>query len=162
MKGQCCILGIDPGFKGALAIYHFETKGLIKIWDMPVYKDDHGKTQIDKSKLALLIDSFSGSIRYAVLENVGAMPTDGRTSAFRFGQGRGIIEGILAAFMIPVFLPLPAVWKMVMKISGKDESLSLARKLFPDSVQYFERKKDDGRAEAALLAVFGERYDALV
>lgn len=151
------ILGIDPGFTGALALYDPFIKKLHSIIDMPLITSP--TKQLDKGSLALILEGHAASIAYAVLEDVGAMPNDGRASLFKFAVGKGILEGMLASLMIPVHMPTPAVWKIRMGLnSQKSKSRELASQLFPSHAQSFARAMDDGRAEAVLLAVFGETY----
>ncbi len=88
------------------------------------------------------------------------MPGQGVSSTFRFGEGYGVLQGIMATHSnIRVILPRPSVWKMSMGVTAdKGSSLRLARQLFPAfETKYFSRIKDDGRAEALLLALFGLR-----
>lgn len=157
-KTNYIVAGIDPGFGGAIAFYHYLRHEVVDLWDMPLtaQKASSGKNQIDAHKLAMGIDSYAKTIDFAVVEEVHAMPGQGVTSMFRFGQGFGIIQGILATTMIPTFYVKPSIWKCQMGLStSKDLSLSKVRHLFPKELSRFERKKDNGRAEALLLAFFG-------
>jgi len=151
------ILGIDPGFSGSLAVYNPVNHTLISVIDMPLLpKVKDKKTLIDTHALADWIASHSLNLSHAVLEAVGSMPGQSSSSTFRFGQGFGIIQGILGAHKIPIKLIHPSVWKTVLGLSqDKQKSLTLAVKLFPSDALLFSRKKDDGRAEAALLAYLG-------
>jgi len=89
------------------------------------------------------------------------MPGQGVSSMFSFGRAAGIIEGVLAGFSVPFELIPPATWTKSMRtFGGKDGSRQRAQELFPDYAHLFARKKDDGRAEAALLACYAaERED---
>lgn len=153
------ILGCDPGFLGAIAIYNFENKKLVSVFDMPIF-ELKGRKEINAQKLSSFIDGYADQIRLSVIEDVGVMTgKEGRQSMFRFGVGVGIVRGILSSYMIPIFPVVPSVWKSLENLSGrKAESITRARKLFPDSKAEFLRSKDDGRAEAAILARFGERF----
>ena len=92
----------------------------------------------------------------AVLEQVSAMPGQSAPATFRFGQGYGAIEMALAAHQIPVKYVTPSVWKKHFKLSkDKGASRGLATRHFPQHADAFARVKDDGRAEAALIALYG-------
>lgn len=147
------ILGIDPGINGAMALYDPEKDELIRVHSMP--KDKEGK--IDTFALALVFDSFASNVSYAVLEDVHSMPGQGVVSMFNFGQSVGLIKGILASHNVPVYLVKPAVWKGSLGLGrDKEDSRTMAIKMFGEN--YFPRKKDEGKAEAALLAHFGKRF----
>lgn len=152
MKG---VLGIDPGLDGALALYDGE--GYCEVLDMPTYQVGK-KRHLDALALARWIDANSEHIDRVWLEYVAASPQMGVTSAFRFGEGYGILQGVLAANFLRVISVTPPVWKRAMKVTGnKDECRAKAAGLFPHQSGLFARKKDDGRAEACLLAVYGSR-----
>lgn len=152
------ILGIDPGFNGAVAAISVGAPRTVTLHDMPVSTSLTGKKNIDTKALAALLEMYAGTTALAVLERVGAAPGQGVSSMFRFGQGFGQIQGILAAFKIRTLEPMPSVWKPSMGLSDdKRASLELAKATFPDWAKCFSRQKDDGRAEAALLAWFGLR-----
>ncbi len=149
------VLGIDPGFTGALAIYD-SANNRVTVMDMPVIKSKTGRTELNMNALFnLMRPPVSGDIR-AVIEQVSAMPGQGVTSTFRFGQGYGAIQMALAAHKLPVAYVTPAVWKRHYGLS-RDKGLSrgLAIQRFPENADYFQRVKDDGRAEAALIALYG-------
>lgn len=99
----------------------------------------------------------------AVLEHVGAMPGQGVTSMFSFGENFGYLKGLLEAFEIPYELVRPQRWKKEFGISGKNQSVEVCKRLFPGvSLRRTERcKKDhDGMAEALLMAEFARRHYA--
>lgn len=149
------ILGVDPGLSGALAAVSLSTGKLIAVYDMPVFsKKGSGKkmvNEINDQQLAHLIGCISPTI--AVIEQIGAMPGQGVTSMFRMGAAFGTIKGVLAGLSIPFTTVHPATWKKQMKLT-KDKALSrqIASREWPDMAKSFARVKDDGRAEAALLA----------
>lgn len=158
------ILGVDPGLRGSLALLEAKSKRLVAVTDVLIRM--HGnKRQLDAEALAIYLEMFTGRIAFAVVEDVSAMTyTDaegkirgqGAAASFSFGYSAGVIEGTLAALSIPIKKVRPAIWKTLLGLgSSKSESISLAKKLFPDHLQSFKRQKDDGRAEAALLAWFG-------
>ena len=96
----------------------------------------------------------------AYVEYVGARPGEGAVGAFAFGRSRGVIEGVLGALAIPVTFIAPAAWKRTIGIppgkeGAKDAARAEAIRRWPEHAALFARKKDDGRAEAALIAVAG-------
>lgn len=148
------ILGVDPGLHGAMALYDPTNDELIRVHSMPL---DKKTNQIDTFALALVFDSLAKDVVFAVLEEVNAMPGQGVTSMFNFGQSFGLVKGMLASYNIPVYLVRPAIWKGSMGLGrDKEDSRVMAIKMFGE--QYFPRKKDEGKAEAALLAHFGKRF----
>ncbi len=150
------VLGVDPGFSGTLAIYDALRHTIVSLIDMPVTKKKDAKTVIDLHALANFIDIYAKEISIAMVEEVHAMPDQGVTSMFRFGQGYGAVQGILASSLVPTFYVKPSVWKLQMGLSSdKSRSIEKAKTMFPTEHRYFTRKKDDGRAEALLLAVYG-------
>lgn len=159
------ILGIDPGQSGALAWFDVPTQLLSSIHDMPTqisFNRAHTKERkiIDTDSLAATMKTYAAQTAFAVVEEVHSMPDNGPVQAFKFGFNAGIIKGMLAAFQIPAFYIPPQIWKGLMGLSSdKNKSLELAIKRFPYRANNFSRKKDDGRAEAALLTLFGlERF----
>ena len=151
------IIGIDPGQTGAIAVME---KGLIvQVIDMPVMARTYGKgQQVDASALASeLFGVGTGTISEVVMEQVGAMPGQGSTSMFNFGEGVGIVKGVLGALQIPVRMVTPQRWKKSAGLSGKDKDAarSLAIQLHPEAAEYLRRKKDVGRADAICIARFG-------
>lgn len=147
------ILAIDPGAKGALAFFDPDA-GTLEIVDTPTVEVKRGakvKTEISAQMLAAIIQARKPS--QAVVEKVGAMPGQGVSSMFQFGRGVGMIEGVLAALQIPVTYVAPQSWqKSVGARSGKDGNRQRAAELFPAYASNFARAKDDGRADAALMA----------
>jgi len=150
------ILGIDPGLSGALAFYD---GGRVRVYDVPTLKaGTGGKRIVDETELARIIDVENGVgfIEHAFLEQVGAMPGQGVTSMFSFGTTYGILRGILAAFYIPRTLVAPRQWKRLMGVpAAKDGARARASQLMPAHAHHWARAKDDGRAEAALIALYG-------
>jgi crossover junction endodeoxyribonuclease RuvC len=147
------ILGIDPGAKGALAFFDVEA-GTLRVVDMPTVKVTRGskqKEEISPQMLAAEIRAWAP--RIAIVEKVGAMPGQGVSSMFQFGRGVGMIEGVLSALQIPVSYISPQGWqKAVGTRGGKDGNRARAAELFPGYADIFKRVKDDGRADASLLA----------
>lgn len=159
------VLGVDPGFSGALALYNIDSQKLETVIDMPLVASPKksGTRQIDPYAMGLWLEAYSADIVLAVIEAVGSRPGEGVSSVFKFGYGAGIIAGVVAASLIPMHLTPPATWKLLMNLSSdKRLSCTKAAKLFPNFEKQFSRVKDNGRAEAALLAKFGERLVPLV
>jgi len=147
------ILAIDPGASGALAFFNPEA-GTLEIIDTPVVEVKRGqklKKEISPQMLSAIIRSRKPQI--AILELVSARPGQGVSSMFQFGRGVGMYEGALAALEIPVTYITPLGWqKAVNARSGKDGNRQRAAEIYPAYAHLFSRKKDDGRADAALMA----------
>jgi crossover junction endodeoxyribonuclease RuvC len=152
-------IGIDPGLSGAIAIISTES---LKIFDMPtmtVERNGKAKRQVSAAELAEMLYLYSGRDCHVYCERVGAVTGQGVTSVFSFGRSFGMIEGILAAFKMPVTFVPPATWvKAVGRGQGKDASRARAMELYPSDQDQFKRVKDDGRADAALIAYWGSRH----
>lgn len=153
-------LGVDPGLSGALAFYDPNTNDLI-IHDMPVHeivKNKKTKRQLDLYQLGILMDSMANVTKHAFIEAPSAMPGQGVTSSFAFGFGCGCAQMVVAANLIPMTLYAPAVWKKAMGLSSsKDEARRMASMLMPKHAKLWPLKKDDGKAESALLAYLGAK-----
>lgn len=150
------ILGIDPGLSGAIAFYDTSNESVVVI-DMPTVEvTRNGKNKREVSP-ALIADAVAGKgIVQAFVERVSAMPGQGVSSMFSFGRSVGVIEGVLAAYEIPVTLVTPQAWMKAMGVrAGKDGSRERAMQLFPQYADLFSRKKDDGRSDAVLIAKYG-------
>lgn len=150
------VIGIDPGFTGALAVMNTATEELVSVADMPVYKNKKGRQELNLSQLFELLEPPTEPV-FAVLEQVASRPGQGAPATFRFGQGYGAIEMALAGHKIPVQYVTPAKWKSHFGLS-KEKGLSrgLACQRFPTHTDQFQRVKDDGRAEASLIALYGK------
>ena len=151
-------IGIDPGLNGAIA---YLKDGKLDIWDMPTFsikRNNKNKREVDASSLSDTLEDLHG---VAFVEKVGAMPGQGVSSMFSFGQSYGIILGILAAYQIPITLVPPKTWKAVLKVrQGKDAARMKASELMPEHSGLWPLKKHDGRAEAALIAYYGSKQNA--
>lgn len=149
------IAAIDPGFSGAICFYTPCTRA-VEIFDMPIHRVQVGKTirsHIDQQQLSGLFARWRPN--HAIVEDVSSMPGQGISSAFRFGFGAGVVQGIISAHQIPLHLVTPARWKKVMGLtSNKDDSRRMASMLFPEYAHLWPLVKHDGRAEALLLARF--------
>ena len=147
------ILAIDPGAKGALAFYS-PTAGTLEIVDTPTVEVKRGakmKNEISAQMLAAIVRARKPT--EAVVERVGAFPGQGVSSVFAFGKAAGLLDGVLAALEIPVTYVAPQKWQRdVGTREGKDGNRQRASELFPAYASTFARAKDDGRADAALMA----------
>ena len=151
------ILGVDPGLSGAMAMLN---AGAVDVFDIPTTTrtvNKKEKRQIDPYQLAAWLEIQRPLIQFAVIEQVGTMPGQGVTSAFNFGFTTGCIHGIIAACGIEIRTVPPQVWKRKYGLLGqnKDASRGEASRRFPQFTHLWQLKKHDGRAEAALLALYG-------
>ena len=148
------IVGVDPGARGALAIMSVDGQ-LLRLIDMPVVEVKVGKamkTRVSPELLAHELRAYMGEA-HAWVEQVTAMPGQGVSSMFSFGRSLGVAEGVLAGNGLSLRYVSPAKWKKALGLSAdKGVSRRRAIELWPDHRKAFERVKDDGRAEAALLA----------
>ena len=151
------IIGIDPGLSGGIAI--LDDNKVREMFDMPVMSD--GKKNKRQLNSALLSQIIKENIKdsedpVVVVEQVNAMPGQGVTSMFNFGQTFGAIKGICAALNLPIFLVRPAKWKKHFELinSSKDASRTKAIEVFPYFSSQLLRKKDSNKADAILIASF--------
>lgn len=152
---QMFIIGIDPGASGAVAILEKSGK-LVHVFDMPsveVIAGGKAKKRVSPEMLAAELKLYADQGATAVVEQVGAMPGQGVSSMFAFGESFGLAKGVLAGLGIPTSTVTPGKWKKAMGVNaGKDGSRAKAAQLWPTQAGEFKRVKDDGRAEAALIA----------
>jgi crossover junction endodeoxyribonuclease RuvC len=150
------ILGIDPGASGALCFLCTKTQ-ILEIYDMPTVTIKRGTRQVRQVNAALLVDILKqGKADLAIVEAVHAMPGQGVSSMFAFGRAMGVIEGALAGLSIPQTLVPPSEWTKAMRVKGgKDGARNRAIELYPRHSNLFARVKDDGRADATLIATYG-------
>tara|TARA_R110000868_G_scaffold2810_1_gene19435 strand:- start:205 stop:687 length:483 start_codon:yes stop_codon:yes gene_type:complete len=150
------IIGIDPGASGAVAILSCRTGHLIHVFDMPAVEIMVGgkaKRRVCPEMLAADLKLYADQVDRAVIEQVGAMPGQGVTSMFAFGESFGLAKGVLAGLGIPTSTVTPGKWKRALLINtGKDGSRQRAAQLWPLQAGEFKRVRDDGRAEACLIA----------
>jgi crossover junction endodeoxyribonuclease RuvC len=152
------VLGIDIGSQGAVALLT-PAGDLLEVVDMPILRDGpKGRPNVSAALLADIIIKMKAAT--AFVEFVGARPGEGPTGAFAFGRSRGVIEGVCAAAGLPVAFLTPAHWKRLVGIppgkeGAKDAARSEAIRRWPGHAATFARVKDDGRAEAALIAIAG-------
>jgi crossover junction endodeoxyribonuclease RuvC len=153
------IMGIDPGLTGGLAFYDGEN---LEVFATPVVVEHFIKNGKKATRSLMDLKVVSAMIKHqkpdrAVLEKVAARSGQGVTSMFRFGMNFGEHRGILTALEIPFIEATPQAWKKVFLLnSDKDDSLDLAREVFPSHAKTsFKLKKHNGLAEAALIAKYG-------
>jgi len=145
------ICGIDPGMSGAFAL--LADGELVEVADMPVI-EVNGKRRLNAAAAAEIVIRFNAAL--TVIEQVGAMPRQGVASTFAFGYGAGVLEGLHAALGRSILMVRPNVWKREASVpADKSAARMMATRLWPDQAALFARVKDDGRAEAALLARWG-------
>ena len=148
------ILGIDPGLSGALALL---APGGLSVFDVPTMKARTRGREVNWPEVARWIDA-AGHIDYALIEQVGARPGQGVSSMFKFGYVAGGLRGVVAAHFIPITMVTPQSWKRAMAVpKEKDGARARASDLFPSHCDLFVRVKDHGRAEASLIALWGQR-----
>jgi len=154
------ILGVDPGLGGGFGLYCVGQPAASRVWGTPIFKGGVSAGVLH-TQLVDMRSQLKGLNIHAAVENVHSRPR--QAGAFNFGLSTGIIHGVLAANGIPMTLIAPSVWKVKMGLqrspdepqgATKDRARELAAKLFPNLADQFKRKKDDGRAEALLLAVY--------
>jgi crossover junction endodeoxyribonuclease RuvC len=154
------VIGIDPGLSGAIAVINgTDSLMIIDMPTMTVTRNGKDKRQVSATELAQILKAAKSDECHVFVEKVSAMAGQGVTSVFSFGRSFGMIEGILAALQMPVTYVAPATWtKAVRRGAGKDASRARAMELFPDNQAEFKRVKDDGRADAALIAHWGKHH----
>jgi crossover junction endodeoxyribonuclease RuvC len=153
-------VGIDPGLSGAVAVIY--PHGQIDIFDTPTLTvvGEKTKRKYNGSGMASILEPFQTEEVLVILESVHSMPKQGVASSFSFGEGLGIWKGILSAYKLPLEMPSPQRWKKALLADqgkNKDASRFKAIQLFPTIADQLSRVKDDGRAEALLMAEYGRR-----
>ncbi len=151
------IIGIDPGLSGAIAI--LENNKVLNIFEIPVMSEGKkNKRQLNSAQLVrLLKENISENEEVSiVVEQVNAMPGQGVTSMFNFGQTFGAIKGICAAIGLPIFFVRPAKWKKYFDLinSSKDASRTKAIEMYPKLSNQLSKKKDVNKSDAILIARF--------
>ena len=151
------IIGIDPGLSGAIAV--LENNKVLNIFDIPVMSE--GKKNKRQLNSALLVNLLKENINKEeevaiVVEQVNAMPGQGVTSMFNFGQTFGALKGICAALELPIFFVRPSKWKKHFELinSSKDASRTKAIEMYPKLSNQLSKKKDVNKSDAILIARF--------
>ena len=153
------IIGIDPGISGSICF--FEDGKILDVFEMPTMIDGKkNKKQVNGSQIfneisKRIIGIETRNIR-VVIEQVSAMPGQGVTSMFNFGQSFGILKGICSAMQLPMYFVRPAKWKKYFGLikSKKDASRTRAIEIFPYFSSQLSKKKDSNKADAILIASF--------
>ena len=151
------IIGIDPGLSGAIAVMH--DKKVINMYDMPVMAEGKkNKRQLNSSQLVNIIKENINEDEetIVVVEQVNAMPGQGVTSMFNFGQTFGAIKGICASLGFPIFFVRPSKWKKHFELinSSKDSSRTKVIEMYPLLAGDLSKKKDVNKSDAILIARF--------
>ena len=151
------IIGIDPGLSGAIAI--LKDNKVIDIFDMPVMSEGKkNKKQLNSAQLVNIINENTEKNEeiFVVVEQVNAMPGQGVTSMFNFGQTFGAIKGICAALQLPIFFVRPSKWKKHFELinSSKDASRTKVIEMYPSLAHLLSKKKDVNKSDAILIARF--------
>lgn len=174
------VIGIDPGATGAITF--LENDVVLDIVDMPIFSVAVGSTKHSHMNIPAIIEVLRGwmahvdattastqesrsgigksyeGLLHAFIEQVGATPGKSPVFMFRFGEGFGILKGLVAALGIPVTYVHPAIWKRAMRCSReKDEARLRACEVFPSWAGHFAKVKDHNRAESALIGLYGIR-----
>ena len=153
------IIGIDPGISGSICF--FEDGKILEVIDMPTMTE--GKKNKRQVNGAQIYNEISRKVKKMekhnvriIIEQVSAMPGQGVTSMFNFGQSFGILKGICSAMQLPMYFVRPAKWKKYFNLinSEKDASRTRAIEIFPYFSSQLSKKKDSNKADAILIASF--------
>ena len=153
------IIGIDPGISGSICF--LDNGKILDVIEMPIMTDGKkNKKQVNGSQVynevTKRIKQFEKNQIRVVIEHVSAMPGQGVTSMFNFGQSFGILKGICTAMQLSMFFVRPTKWKKYFNLlnSEKDASRTRAIEIFPYFSSQLSRKKDSNKADAILIASF--------
>ena len=151
------IFGIDPGIAGAIAI--LDEKKIVDVIDLPTMADGKkNKRQLNSAHLSQYISNNITNINktVVVVEQVNAMPGQGVTSMFNFGQTFGAIKGVCAALKLPIFFVRPSKWKKHFELinSSKDSSRTKVIEMYPTLSGQLAKKRDVNKSDAILIAKF--------
>ena len=153
------IIGIDPGISGSICF--FEDGKILDVVEMPTMTDGKkNKRQVNGSQvyneISKRIKKIDKKDIRVIIEQVSAMPGQGVTSMFNFGQSFGILKGMCSAMQLPMYFIRPAKWKKYFNLinSEKDASRTKAIEIFPYFSGQLSRKKDSNKADAILIASF--------
>ena len=149
------IFGIDPGISGAISI--LKNKKVIEVVDMPTMIDGKkNKKQVNGAQVTNIIKERLNSDEEVliVVEHVNAMPGQGVTSMFNFGQSFGVIKGVCSALSLPIYFVRPTKWKGHFNLikTNKDASRTKVIEIYPEISSKISRKKDSNKADAILIA----------
>ena len=153
------IIGIDTGIAGAICF--FESGEVIDVIDMPTMSEGKkNKRQVNGRQIffeiSKRIEEYSPKNIRVIVEQVSAMPGQGVTSMFNFGQSYGVIKGICSAMQLPIFFVRPIKWKKYFNLvnTQKDASRTKVIEIFPNISSILSKKKDANKADAILIASF--------
>ena len=153
------IIGIDPGI--SVSICFFQDGKIIDVVEMPTMTEGKkNKKQVNGSQIfneiSFRVKKLDKKDVKVIIEQVSAMPGQGVTSMFNFGQSFGILKGICSAMQLPMYFVRPAKWKKYFNLinSEKDASRTRAIEIFPYFSGQLSRKKDSNKADAILIASF--------
>jgi crossover junction endodeoxyribonuclease RuvC len=153
------IIGIDPGISGSICF--FKDGNIIDVVEMPTMAEGKkNKRQVNGAQIyneiCNRVNKFDKQNVRVIIEQVSAMPGQGVTSMFNFGQSFGILKGICSAMQLPVYFIRPAKWKKYFGLinSEKDASRTRAIEMFPSFSSQLSKKKDSNKADAILIANF--------
>jgi len=159
------IFGIDPGISGAICA--LKEGNITEIYEMPTMIDGKkNKRQVNGAEVANIFlkeinnqdSNEKGDTAKVVVEHVTAMPGQGVTSMFNFGQSFGVVKGICAALKLPIYFVRPVKWKKHFNLIGtnKDASRTKVIEIFPHISSKIPRKKDSNKADSILIAKYFE------
>ena len=153
------IIGIDPGISGSICF--FEDGKILDVVEMPTMTEGKkNKRQVNGSQvyneILKRINQLDKKEIKVIIEQVSAMPGQGVTSMFNFGQSYGILKGICSAMQLPMYFVRPAKWKKYFSLinSEKDASRTKAIEIFPYFSLNLSKKKDSNKADAILIASY--------
>ena len=152
------IIAIDPGISGSICF--FEDGKILEVLEMPtMIEGKKSKRQVNGAQIYNeILKRIGGSEKQTrvIIEQVSAMPGQGVTSMFNFGQSYGILKGICSAMQLPMFFVRPAKWKKYFNLinSEKDASRTKAIQIFPYFSSNLAKKKDSNKADAILIASY--------
>ena len=153
------IIGIDPGISGSICF--FEDGKIADVIEMPTMTEGKkNKKQVNGSQIyneiSKRVNKFQNKDIRVIVEQVSAMPGQGVTSMFNFGQSFGILKGICSAMRLPIYFVRPAKWKKYFNLinSEKDASRTRAIEIFPYFSAQLSKKKDANKADAILIASY--------
>ncbi len=158
------IFGIDPGVSGAICV--LKDGQIIELYEMPTMIDGKkNKKQVNGSEVANILfrEIKDDKVVKVVVEHVTAMPGQGVTSMFNFGQSFGVLKGVCAALKLPIYFVRPMKWKKYYNLikTNKDASRTKVIEIFPYISTKIPRKKDSNKADSILIAKYFEETQNL-
>ena len=153
------IFGIDPGVSGAICV--LKEGKILEVYEMPTMIDGKkNKRQVNGAEVTniFLKDLNNKYKAKVVVEHVTAMPGQGVTSMFNFGQSFGVLKGICAALKLPIYFVRPVKWKKHFNLikTNKEASRTKVIEIFPYISSKISRKKDSNKADSILIAKYFE------